>query len=351
MAGPPVPSDRRWRIVAAVVVGALIAAGAGYAVTRHRSHGSGDRPLSCAGSPDLCDRRLDELVVATTHNSMAATDDGFSYASQTQGIAWQLDHGVRGFLVDAWLGTVRQVGGRPVVYTDRDAGLRQTAVKAISSGATRRALRIRQRAGRPPVTAPREVYLCHEFCELGAVKLTDVVDLWRDFLRKNPGELLEIVVQDELPARRLLAPLQGLAPYLARIDPEDPPTLRSLVTSGRRVVLGLENGDLGPRIPNVYDDGLVQEVPYNYPTVRSLERSTSCRTNRGRPDAPLFLLNNWVSPASRAAAARANGTDFLVTRATACGSERGRAVTLVAIDFADLGGLVPAVEELNRKAG
>ena len=37
-----------------------------------------------------------------------------------------------------------------------------------------------------------------------------------------------------------------------------------MVESGRRVVIGLENGNLGPRIPNVYDDGLLQETPYDF---------------------------------------------------------------------------------------
>ena len=86
--------------------------------------------------------------------------------------------------------------------------------------------------------------------------------------------MVVVVIQDELAAEELVRVLEdgGLEPYLATIDPSVPlPTLGSMVESGRRLVIGLENGDLGPALPNVYDGGLVQEVPYKYSSVAQLE--------------------------------------------------------------------------------
>ena len=142
----------------------------------------------------------------------------------------------------------------------------------------------------------------------------------------------------------------GLDPYLATLDPTVPlPTLGSMVESGRRLVIGLEKGDLGPAIPNVYDGGLVQEVPYRFSSVAKLEGPGSCRPNRGQDDAPLFLLNHWVSPPSSDLAAEANSEDVLLARAERCSEERGQPVNLVAVDFYESGDLLATVAELNGR--
>ena len=337
---------RGWTAVG-VVATALLVLAAAYLLT-FREPSTTSESVACTGSVSSCDRRLDQVVLAGTHNSMNAAADGFLYPDQEQGIAAQLEAGVRLFLVDAWLGSVRPAGDDEIVYTDVQTGRLGSAVNGVSSPAARRATQLRRQVGPPAADAPREVYLCHGWCELGAVRLDDVVAVWRRFLEENPGEVLVVVVQDELPADSLLPALDGLDPYLATIDPADPlPTLRSMVESGHRVVVGLENGDLGPRIPNVYDDGLVQDVPYNYPSVDRLTTGRSCRHFRGSRDAPLFLLNHWVSPASPEVAERANAEDLLLSRADRCARRRGQAVNLVAVDFAEVGDVVGAVEELN----
>ena len=109
----------------------------------------------------------------------------------SSGISTQLEEGVRGLLVDAYLGSVRRADDGDIVYTDLDRGRLQTAIKSASSEATARALELREQAGPPPDDAPREVYLCHDYCELGAVRLADVVDdtpqLPRRPRRRGPG--------------------------------------------------------------------------------------------------------------------------------------------------------------------
>ena len=336
----------RWRAIVAVAAVLLVLAGV-YLFT-FREPSTTSEPVACTGSVGLCDRRLDQVVLAGTHNSMNAAADGFVYPDQEQGIAAQLEAGVRLFLVDAWLGSVRTAGDDEIVYTDVRTGRVGTVANAVSSPAARRATRLRREAGAPAADAPREVYLCHGWCELGAVRFDDTVAVWRSFLEENPDQVLVVVIQDELPAESLRAALEPLDPYLATIDPSEPmPTLRSMVESGHRMVLGLENGDLGPRIPNVYADGLVQDVPYNYRSLDQLTSDRSCRRYRGSRQAPLFLLNNWISPASPEVAEQANARDTVLDRADRCARRRGQAVNLVAVDFAEVGDVVGAVEELN----
>ena len=283
---------------------------------------------------------------------MNDAEDGFLYPSQERGIAAQLEAGVRGFLVDAFVGSPRMAGDEQIVYTELTDRRLSRMVKAAGDVPAQHALNLRTQAGPPAADAPRDVYLCHQFCELGAVLFSDVVDELRQFLDEHPGEVVVVAIQDELAADELIPVLEdgGLDPYLATIDPTVPmPSLGSMVESGRRLVIGLENGDLGPAIPNVYDDGLVQDVPYRFASVAKLEGPSSCRPNRGHGDAPLFLLNHWVSPPSSDLAAEANSEDVLLARAERCSEERGQPINLVAVDFYESGDLLATVDELNSQ--
>jgi hypothetical protein len=307
-------------------------------------------PRECNGSVDLCDARLDQVALATTHNSMTAEAEGFRPPSQGSGIPAQLEDGVRGLLVDAYLGSVRRVGDRDIVYTELSDRRIVRLGQAVVSQPARAALRIRLAAGAPRPDSPREVYLCHNFCELGAVLFSDVVATLRTFMDDHPDQVLVVVIQDELPAKALLPVIEqgGLLPYLATLDPSRPlPTLGSMVESGQRLVLGLENGDLGPRIPNMYDDGLLQDVPYAYDSVEELEARRSCRRYRGEATAPLLLLNHWISPASEPASALANSEAVLGPRTERCTVARAQPVNLVAVDFYESGDLQRVIGELD----
>ena len=348
-----VARQRRTVAVVLATAAALAVAIAGAVALRGTSSGGPDGDDwtgTCAGSEVLCDRRLDEVAFATTHNSMNAAADGFGFPDQQSGIATQLAAGVRGFLVDTYLGSVRSVDGKDIVYTDITTTSRANLLlQATHKESVRRAIDLRRQAGAPADDAPRDVYLCHQFCELGAESMSRAVAIWRRFLEENPDEVLVIVIQDEMPAEPLEKALDGLTPYLATLDPAQPlPTLREMLASGQRAVVGLENGDLGPDLPNVFTGGLVQEVPYTYRRAASLESPLSCRRHRGSSKAPLFLLNHWITPASEQAAATVNGTDVLGDRIDTCTRLRRQAVNLVAVDFYESGDVLSVVDGLNE---
>ena len=58
----------------------------------------------CNGHPELCDRRIDDVVFAGTHNSMSAGYEGFVIPNQTGGIQTQLRRGIRAFSMDLHYG-------------------------------------------------------------------------------------------------------------------------------------------------------------------------------------------------------------------------------------------------------
>jgi hypothetical protein len=330
---PPRPKTRR-------TVLALACALATLALTPLPAR-AGD--ASCNGEPQLCARSLGEVAFATTHNSMASTANRFVPPNQRRSMQAQLGHGIRAFQIDAFFGAPRR--GR--VYTDLSGPLGKAA--ELPATAVRAAQLLHRRLGAPPAGTPYDVYLCHVFCELGAVRMLDEMKTVRAFLDEHPREILVMVIEDYVPPDALLGVLReaGLEPSLLPVDPAAPlPTLQQMIASGQRLQVSLENGDGAPLLPNAFT-GLVEETPFTFARPRGLERPESCADHRGTPDAPVFQFNHWVTPAEPVTARRVN-TSILRERLAECTRLRGRGPTLVAVDFAEQGDLLGVVERLNR---
>jgi hypothetical protein len=124
------------------------------------------------------------------------------------------------------------------------------------------------------------------------------------------------------------------------------PTLGEMVGSGKRLLVSLEYSDGGPTLPNAFA-GLVEETPFNFLRASDLRAPSSCDPNRGVPGSPVFQLNHWVTPGRRTGSGRVNG-ELLRTSAARCVEARRRALTLVAVDFAEHGDLLGVVRDLNR---
>jgi hypothetical protein len=297
----------------------------------------------CNGAVQLCDRSLGDVAFATTHNSMAARDDGFTPPNQRRSMRSQLAHGIRAFQIDAYFGTPRK--GR--VYTDLSGPIGQAT--DLPAAAARSAERIHRRLGAPPAGSPYDVYLCHVFCELGAVRMIDEVRVVRQFLDTHPRDVVVMVIEDYVPPDRLLAVLReaGLERELLPVDPAlHLPTLNEMIDAGTRLQVSLENGAAPPTLPNAFT-GLVQETPFTFRRPRDLERPSACEAHRGNDGAPVFQFNHWVTPAEPVTARRVN-TSILRQRIAECARVRGRSPTLVAVDFAEQGDLLGVVERLNR---
>ncbi|MGZ4332535.1 MAG: hypothetical protein ACXVXL_31655 [Solirubrobacteraceae bacterium] len=344
-----VPGLGRAAIVVVVLAGAaaLIAAGEG-------SQAPAATPQTCNGFTELCNRPLNDVAFAATHNSMASvTIPTWNFGQQDGTIADQLRDGVRGLLIDSYYG--ESTGGR--VRTDlASLPKRATAVEEIGEPAVKAAERLRARIG-PAGSGERGIYLCHGFCELGAVPLASALADIRAALVANPDAVVMIINQDEgvtpIDIERAFK-RAGLLDFVYR-GPLGPfPTLRQMIDSGQRLVVMAEN-DAGavPWYHLAYASGL-QETPFRFRTTAALtdeaQLASSCAANRGPASAPLFLLNHWVdtSPAPRPSLADiVNDRTALLRRALTCEQIRHRIPNLVAVDFYRRGDLFGGVNALN----
>ena len=153
----------------------------------------------CNGDASLCDLTLDQVTFAGSHNSMSSSQyPGFLFAEQIGTIGSQLNAGVRAFLIDTHYGvpsTSRVPGSSAaLVITDRTGPAPDTG-EAGDSASAERASRLAARAQRA-ADARRDIYLCHNHCELGAVVFSSVLQDVSTFLDTHPDEVVMLVIQD-----------------------------------------------------------------------------------------------------------------------------------------------------------
>ncbi len=307
----------------------------------------------CNGAVALCDRRLDEVTFPATHNAEASAQAGFLNPNHGIDILSQLDLGVRGLLIDAYLGQRNDQG---TVRTDLAPKAVDAVEAQIGAEGLAAAHRLAGSVAFGPVSGDKQLYLCHVLCELGALDAVKTFRDIRDWLDRHPREVLMIIIEDAAPAAEIKRGLEegGLA-EVADATPVRPgtplPTLGQIVAGGRRVwIAAEERGDPTGWYRRAQD--LFQETPFAFASTAQLEAPSSCRPNRGGTAPPLFLVNHWVEnyPPRPADASVVNRKAFILERARECARIRERTPTLLAVDFVERGDLIGAVEQLNGVA-
>ncbi len=299
------------------------------------------------GLPELGDRRLDEVVFATTHNAMGSPDmPGWMFPNQSASIKRQLEDGIRGFLIDATYGA--KAGKYVKTELDSSPAAMAKYEAAVGPEGMAAALKIRDRlAG--VATGERDIYMCHGFCELGAQLLVPALSQVRDFLVANPGEVLIIVIQDEgVPPPEIARCFteSGLIDFVYRGPASPPwPTLREMVDSDQRVLVMTEHESEGVEWIHSASE-VLQETPYTF----HHRSEFSNAPNRGGTTGSLLLMNHWIETTPMPKPSNAdtvNAHDFLMARIKALQRERGKLPNLIAVDFYRQGDLVAVVRELN----
>ena len=330
---PGAPRVRLRRASAVAVVTLLLALTAGAFV----ASGGVDAPepvlSGCNGHDALCDRPLNEVTLAATHNSMSVPLPGWFAALQDRPIADQLDAGIRGLLFDTHYAD-RLANGRTRTYFAGPEELgRALQQDSVSESAVEAARRLRERAGFRG-EGERGMYLCHTFCELGATPLADVLDDIHAFLVNHPTEVLVIVNQDFVSPADFVGALRtaGLTDYTFDPPRDVPwPTLRELVEHDQRLVVLAENQAGAAPFYQLAYEHLMHETPFSFGAAAELTTPATlpatCRPNRGPDGAPLFLVNHWINtdPAPRPSnATLVNAYAPLLARARTCERIRGR---------------------------
>lgn len=337
-------------IVAGVVAAAAIAAMSvlpAPSVPSGRLAAAATPSSGCNGSEALCDRRLDEVVFPSTHNSYAASDEpGWLFPNQRHGIERQLRDGIRGFLIDIHYGQPDPQTG--LVRTDLDAegSDRNKVAQQLSPQALRTADRLAGRIGLGDGDGRPRPYLCHTLCELGAEPLDEQLQLYRDFLDAHPGEVVVLFVEPYVPVEEIERALDrtGLLPEAAELERDEPlPTLGELVAADTRLIVFTERGG-GARPWYLDGFSFAQDTPLGARNGAEL----SCRRWRGTPDSPLLLLNHWIDTFPPSASRNARiGNNVLRKRMAACERERGMLPNLPAVDFYELTGVVRIAHQRN----
>jgi hypothetical protein len=307
-----------------------------------------DEIIECNGLAQLCDRRLDEVVLAGTHNSMSAVDrPGWFFANQRSPIPEQLDDGIRLLMIDPHYGIVDHEGR---VRTDLEAeGTTRNRVAAqIGADAIHAAERLAGRLDILPAEGERKIYLCHTLCELGAARMSSTLEEIRGWLESNRSEVLLIFIESSVDPDEVESEFEdaGLEPYLATLPRDAPlPTLREMIASGRRVVV-LDERDGGDA--SWYQPGFIfaQDTSIEAFT----EHRSGCKPRKGSPESPLLVLNNWVDefPPPPSQAEKVNEATELLERFEQCQERLGRRPNAIAVDFYEHGDVVSVAEDLNR---
>jgi len=310
----------------------------------------------CNGHDELCDRPLDHVALPATHNAMSVPLPGWYSAEQEAPIADQLHDGVRGLLIDTHYADKLPNGKVRTYFGGSDELRRRTKLDGVSPDSFDAALRIRDRLGFKG-KGERGMYLCHSFCELGATRLDSVLADLRTFLVANPGAVVVVINQDYVTPEDFVgavrdADLEKLA-YKGPVDGKWP-TLREMADKNERVVFLAENHAGAASWYHLAYDSITEETPYTFKKVPLLTNpdnlEKSCEPNRGPDEAPLFLINHWIStdPIPRPSdASKVNAYDALLARAKECRRLRNHLPNLVAVNFYRRGDLFRVVDKLN----
>ena len=305
----------------------------------------------CNGLPSLCDRRLDDVVFAATHNSMAAADEpGWLFANQRYPIARQLKDGIRALLIDVHFGVLDPRTGRVRTDLRAEGSSRNKVAQQLSPQALRLADRLAGRVGAGDLHGTTEPYLCHTLCELGAEPLDQELTMIRTFLAQHPAQVLVVVVEDYVPPWEIERAFErtGLLPYTATLRRDEPlPTLGELISSGRRLVTFAEEKGGTPAwyMPAF---SYIQDTPLGATRPGQL----SCTRFRGDADSPMLMLNHWIPPFPPLPSenARIGTAAFLRERIKQCEAARGVKGAIVAVDFYERGATVAVARKLNGGA-
>lgn len=258
----------------------------------------------CNGHEALCDRRLDEVAFATTHNAMSSEDEGFIGPNQHHALWRQLGDGVRGFMLDAWS------------------------------------------------EADGSVSLCHGSCAFGRRPLVDGLRDLRLFLDCHPHDVAVIIFEAHAPHEAVAEAFEesGLARYLHTPSGAPSagyawPTLRELIGRGERLVVFTDDTAADePWHLHTYD--WAWENPYAAASPEEL----SCAEDRGSRDRSLWVFNHFLtSPIARPDLAEQINHDPLFTeRVERCRAEAsGDLPNFVTVDFYDIGDVLSVVDALN----
>jgi hypothetical protein len=277
----------------------------------------------------------------------AADSRGWYIANQRRTIARQLADGIRFLKISPHYGALGSEGYVRTDFTAEDHDLNRVT-KQLSPGAVSALQRLGRAIGLGALTGTHDVWLCHTVCELGATRMLDALVTVREFLERNPGNVVFLLNESFVKESDVARVFQraGLLSYVVTLDRLKPlPTLRELIDSGRKVIVFNEHPVSGQYPWNMYAWDWIQDTPLK----AKRPSEFSCARSRGTPDSPLLMINNWVDgfPPLLSANRAILKDSFIAGRARQCMRTRAMLPNVISSDFYDQGQLVSVVRRLN----
>jgi hypothetical protein len=356
---------RRLATVAGALTTAVIAFVLALLVTGGARPSQASTIMTCNGYAQLCDRRLDQVVFAGTHNSMSAADShGWLIANQDRDVTQQLGDGIRLFKISTHYATEDAAGG---VHTDIAAeGTNLNRVAKKLDPSARLALqRLSVGLGTGSLQGRRrDIWLCHTLCELGATRMVDFLGALRTFVRERPNNVLILFDEDYVSERDLRNAFvrAKLFRRLAVLNRNQPlPTLRDLIRSRHNVIVFAQK-DTSGHFPWNHDAfqgwiqdtllGVTKPAQFSCAYVRDKPGGKPVEA-RGAAASPLLMMNNWadIFPPRPKPNIPLQQRAFILHRARQCVAQRGRIPNLILTDYYNRGDVIGAVDQLNGVSG
>jgi hypothetical protein len=284
--------------------------------------------VGCNGDMTNCDRRVDELVWLTTHNSFSALEDDFIGPNHYFGMRRQLADGVRAFMIDIYN------------YSDPGTG-----------------------AGVPA--------LCHGDCRIGVLPLSTALGWIEAFLATHPTDVLIFIVEQATADGLIAAAVENttLGPKMWTSPTSSSqlgatfvwPTLSELTRSGIQVMWFTDTRarsgsdfDRAAEAPwMLYMWDFMFETPFSVNTTAGFGCDRQVRGNATASfEGRMGVLNHFLTDLLGAPylAAQANPASVVNRHFYGCQGQWGSLPQFLAVDFYTISDTLSQADSLNRLA-
>ena len=275
------------------------------------------RQDGCNGFIELCFQPLNQIVWAGSHNAMSSAAYNFFTAEHIGSVTEQLNDGARALLIDAYNG----YQDHGLVRTNFTGTVnRQQVIDELGGDALRQLDRVGALTGAADTSGKKkDVYLCHLYCEVGAVKATKVFSEVNAYLNTHLTDVVILDVEDYVTPQDLENALkQGhlwdRLYHLDLVQADADPARSGQPAAGPGPGAAPGHRHLGePGRPGAVAHRqlqLMQETPYTFDSTAQF----NCNPNRGASTNPMLLVNHWLRAPGSARSGRG-----------CCDERRGRA--------------------------
>jgi hypothetical protein len=343
-------------VLAAMIAGVAVTATAAVALVDANTETPQAKPTDqgCNGYIELCALAVNQIVWPASHNAMSSSAYNFLGAEHTITVPEQLNAGARFLMLDAYYGY--DDGG--LVRTNLAGGVDRATLRAEHGAhAVQELDRIGALTGAADTSgAKQDVYFCHDLCELGAVRASEVLGNIRDFLDQNLTDVVIIDIEDYVQPRDFKQALED-AGLLDRVwVPKQPgrwPSLYDMVVpknasaeqNPRRLVVMFEKHKSPYKwLLNTYE--VSEETGFTYKSAAHFD----CAPKRGGTGKSFFIVNHWIQPGGAPdplLAAKTNSSKTITGRVATCIAQRHKIPNAIAVNFTASGDLYKTVRTLN----